>query len=190
MEMKTLILLIASALPLFGQLSIDNPFFPAGLLKSSATPVSLYTNYIATSTRSDSLKYNGMNFTNTSSITVTHLGRWVWAGNTGTRTVTLVLWTNKTSVASATVDVSGTTNQFAYTALASPVTLLTNTMYAIVSTETSGQIWGNAQSGTNAKLSSGTFYSGCYSSSTLAALTDIGPFAGRPYVPTDLKYTP
>ncbi len=73
-------------------------------------------------------------------LTVTHLGRWVVSGNSGNHAVKLVN-ADGTDVAngSKTVSTAGQpAGQFAYAALASPVTLSANTTYYLVSQEVEG----------------------------------------------------
>ena len=84
----------------------------------------------------------GMQFTTgAGGMTVHSLGRIFVSGNSGTHTVKLVLASNGTDVPGATVSVStagGTSGEFVYANLPSPVTLQTNTAYYLVSEETSG----------------------------------------------------
>ncbi len=70
-----------------------------------------------------------------SPIMVYELGRWVTAGNSQSHTVYL-LATNLNTIASVTINAGGApAGQYAYTGLASPVTLAANTVYYLVSTE-------------------------------------------------------
>src|SRR4029077_11052517 len=74
-------------------------------------------------------------------LTVTDLGRIVVAGNSGTHTVKLVDAATGLDVSGGSVSVSmagGTPGQFQYATLSSPVTLLANHSYYLVSQEISG----------------------------------------------------
>jgi len=74
-------------------------------------------------------------------LTVSDLGRWVVAGNSGTHTVKLVKQVDGTDVpgGSVTVDTSSApAGAFNYVALAQPVTLSANSLYYLVSQETAG----------------------------------------------------
>jgi hypothetical protein len=74
-----------------------------------------------------------------SPVTVTQLGRWVVAGNSGAHTLTLVRQPDNAPLATVSVTTSGATaGTFKYVALGSPVTLAANTSYYFVSTETNG----------------------------------------------------
>jgi hypothetical protein len=73
--------------------------------------------------------------------TVTQLGRMMAPGNSATHTVKLVKASDGLDVPGGSVAIpmsGGTTGQFKYTALSSPVVLSANTTYYLVSQETSG----------------------------------------------------
>ncbi|WP_375433614.1 PA14 domain-containing protein [uncultured Hymenobacter sp.] len=84
----------------------------------------------------------GMKFTvGNNPIQVTDLGRVHVVGNSRAHTVKLVVASTGADVASGSVAINmagGTEGQFAYVALASPVTLAANTAYYLVSEETNG----------------------------------------------------
>ncbi|MFM8357474.1 MAG: hypothetical protein ACKOET_02845, partial [Verrucomicrobiota bacterium] len=66
-------------------------------------------------------------------IVVTHIGRWVLSGNTGTCTVKLFRVSDMAELGSATLDLStGTPGGFLYGALTSPVTLVAGGAYYLM----------------------------------------------------------
>ncbi|MCL5096790.1 MAG: DUF4082 domain-containing protein, partial [Candidatus Omnitrophica bacterium] len=77
-------------------------------------------------------------------LTVRELGRWVVAGNSGNHVVKL-FYSDGTPIPNASVTVSTAGKQggqFAYAALASPVTLVAGTTYAVMSQEVNaGDAW-------------------------------------------------
>jgi hypothetical protein len=92
--------------------------------------------------RSYSNSCNGFVFTvGSSGITITNLGRWVLAGNSGTHTVTIQTMSG-TPIVSTSVNTSGqTAGQYVWGSV-TPTQLLANTEYWIGSTETyPGDLW-------------------------------------------------
>ncbi len=92
--------------------------------------------------RNDFGSFVGMKLTvGATPITVTALGRIFVTGNTGTHTVKFVRVSDGVDVPGGSVSISmtgGTAGQFQYVLLASPVTLLANTAYYLVSQEAIG----------------------------------------------------
>ena len=122
----------------------------------------------------------------TSPMTVSALGRIVGPGNTASHTVKIVDATSNVDVPGATALVltaGGATGSFAYSSLASPVTLSANTSYYLVSQETAGgdQWYDNDTVVVTASVASVT----APAYGTPYALAGA---AGHSYVPVDLKY--
>jgi len=123
-------------------------------------------------------------------LTVTDLGRWVVSGNSGTHSVKLVQ-DNGTDVpgALATVSASGTSGQFGYSSLSSPVSLAANTSYYLVSQEVAGgDRWYNHPD-CHLTLSGVASFSGpawTYNSPTYYWWVTL---ADQSYVPVSLKYS-
>lgn len=95
--------------------------------------------------RNDFTGVVGCKFTANANVTVTDLGRLVWAGNANAHTVYLTDSTGATVLASASVTTAGIgAGTYNYTALGAGVSLTAGTSYYLVSTETSGgDSWGN-----------------------------------------------
>lgn len=108
-----------------GELSPSNPYIT---VMSSAT------------IRSDFTGELGLKITvGNTQMVVTDLGRLFLTGNSGTHTVYIRLVSDSTnSVASASVNMVGGTNETVVYVSISPVTLLANTSYYIMGVETSG----------------------------------------------------
>jgi hypothetical protein len=154
---------------------------------SNASPKTAFlTGFSPSTVRSDYTGYVGMLFTvGNAALTVTDLGRMYISGS-GTHTLKLVLASSGADVAGGSVSLAvagGGAGQFQYAALASPVTLLANTGYYVVSQETVG---GDA------------WYDICTVGSTSAA-NIVGPVFGngswipangpnQSYVPVNFKY--
>ena len=112
-------------------------------------------------------------------ISVTHLGRMMISGNSGTHTLVIYDWTAAGDIGSVSVNMSGgTVGQFVYGALGSPVTLVAGQSYSIESTEASGgDQWYDGGVAVNYDTSIGTINSGVFSdtSTSGAAGTMFGP---------------
>ena len=106
------------------------------------TNTTFVTTTILGSIRNDFDGWLGLKFTvGSSPIKVTSLGRYVISGNAGTHTVKLVNASNGSDILNGSVSVSlsgATSGQFKYVALSSPVNLLANTAYYLVSQEIAG----------------------------------------------------
>jgi hypothetical protein len=123
-------------------------------------------------------------------LTVTALGRWCASGSSGAHTVKLVQVSTKADVAGGTVALSmagAPAGQFRYGALASPVTLATNTAYYLVSYESNGgDAWYNYNTTvttTPVAQCQGAAYS--YNGSTWGLAGTVN----NTYGPLDFKYT-
>jgi hypothetical protein len=119
-------------------------------------------------------------------VTVTELGRFYVSGS-GTHTVKLVQANTGADVPGGSVSLSiagGTTGQFQYAALATPVTLQINTTYYLVSQETiGGDQWYDQSSVTStgvAVINGPVYGSGSWVS--------IGTLPGETYGPVDFRY--
>ena len=140
------------------------------------------TSQTTTTTRNNYSDYVGCYFTvGASDIIVTHLGRWVISGNTGTHTV-VIRNTSHTVVASVSVDTSGApAGAYKYVALGTPYTLLANTSYYLMSQEVSGgDLWYDI----------GAFTTTGVTSSKSAAYGTPGTVftSNQAYVPVSFKY--
>lgn len=115
------------------------------------TPAGGGTSYITGISSLGSLRNDyglgvGIYFTvGASDMEVTHLGRWVVAGNSGTHVVTIYDGTTAPgdAIGNVTVDTSGATpGEFIYEALGSPISLLSGNTYYLLSVESvSGDQW-------------------------------------------------
>ena len=126
----------------------------------------------------------------TSDISVTALGRWVLAGNSQSHAVRLVLASTGADVATATVNTSGQpAAAFAFTTLATPVTLSANTAYYLLSQETAGgDAWYDfnaAVATTAAAAATGTVWA---TTDAPAAFT-VGGGSNQSYGVPNLRYT-
>jgi len=139
--------------------------------------------------RNDFSGFVGMKFTvGSSALTVSALGRIFITGNSGTHTVKLVQASNGADVPGGSVSVSmtgGVAGQFKYVSLGSPVTLLANTAYYLVSQEASGgDQWydsGTVSSTTAAAVNSSTY-------SFNSANWYLYNTANTSYVPANFQY--
>jgi len=156
----------------------------------SAITNNLYTNYVATANRANFSGLVGMIWTNNSEITVTALGRWVTVSNQFPRTILLVKWSDKSTVASCILNSSNSfEGVFIYTNI-SPVVLSASTVYALCSAETNGiTAFQDGASGSRGVFSSGQYGGAAFSVTYLPAGLTYDAKA-RPYGPLDLKYTP
>jgi len=151
----------------------------------------LYTNYVFSTQRGNFNGLVGLIWTNNVAISVNALGTYVLSSNRPPKTLSLVLWTNKTLIASA---VYNSTNNFqdgfGYTNIA-PVTLLAGAAYVLCQTQTNGTtLFADKGIGLQAQFSTGTYGQAVYSVDyTFGSLTVDGGGTGRPYGPLDLKYT-
>lgn len=119
--------------------SANNSYVPVSF-RHSAEGQPLITGHSMGVQRNDFTGWLGMEFTTGSTVlTVSRLGRWVVAGNTGTHPVRLVNATTGVVLATANVNTGGQpAGQLAYATLPSTVTLAANTRYHLVSQETAG----------------------------------------------------
>jgi len=156
---------------------------------AAASGTAAVTGHSLTSLRNDYTGRAGFEFTvGGSPITVTHVGRWVVAGNSGTHTVRITDSSGNTLTnGSASVNTSGATAAaYQYTALSTPVVLSASTTYAIFSDETND---------------GDQFYEFGITLTTTAAITagqsayssgegDIGLIgsSGTSYIPVNFKY--
>lgn len=169
-------------------------FVPVDLKYSTGAPTGGPTAYVTSTSlgpeRNDYSGWVGMQFrVGAAPLTVTHLGRLMTAGNSGTHTVKFVQASNGLDVAGGAVSISmngGAPGEFKYGMLNTPVTLAAGATYWIVSQEMAGgDIWHDWNTGII----------------TTSAATQIGPVWGsgpgdwnpfsasnRSFVPVDFKY--
>jgi len=109
-----------------------------------------FSNVASTSTdRRTTAGQWGARFHNTSGeiITITHVGRWIFSGNSGTHLIT-VYGDYGEFLGSATVDCSGTPGTWAWAALSVPAQVSVGYRAWIFSTEGNGDQWSNPFGGT------------------------------------------
>jgi len=115
----------------------------------------------------------GCRFVPRRALTVTHLARWKFSGNSQTHTVKLVRASDLVVLGSVTVNLSsGSAGTMIATALGTPVALAAGTTYFLVSTETSGgdfwaDIWPMAYLDQVADMEIGAFRAGSSGAFTL-----------------------
>ena len=126
-----------------------------------------------------------------SNVTVTHLGRWVVSGNSGSHVVSI--WgspydATPTVVASATINTSGQpAGQFAYVSLGTHATLTASTVYVISSVEVNGgdSWYDNDTTITNTSVI--TLSTNAYRTGSTGRFFNWS--GGKMYVPVSLKYS-
>jgi hypothetical protein len=156
------------------------------------TPVtpgpSFVTSKVLGTLRNDVTGWIGMKFTvGASPLTVTALGRTFASGNSSTHLVELVKASDGNAVVNGSVSISmagGKPGEFSYATLATPVTLLANTSYYLVSQETSGGDKWYSYDSTVTTANVGTCNGRVFSKAPW--YTD--DIAGKSYGPVDFKY--
>lgn len=90
----------------------------------------------------------GGRFSNTSgeTVTITHVARWIFRGNTGTQTIRVWGYFGE-FITSATVDLNGTPGTWAWAELATPVTVASGYKVYILSVENGVNQWSNPYGG-------------------------------------------
>ena len=134
----------------------------------------------------------GYEFTvGSSPITVTSLGRWVVAGNTGSHVVKLSTSSGDVAGGSVTINTSGVTaGQYCYANLAKPVTLSANATYYIVSHEVNGgDQWYHYYSTTLTHSSIATIPAPVYSTSDAPPWLAVSG-VNKAYIPLSFLTTP
>jgi hypothetical protein len=164
-----------------------------GAPAASANGIStdLVTSFTPSALRNDFNGWVGMRIQGgPSDLSVSELGRWVAPFNTQSHPVRLVNAATGTDVATATVATSGQpAGAFAFTALASPVTLLANTTYYLLSQEfAGGDTWYDYNTSTvTTSDASGT---GVVWATTASPSTfNAGGAAGMAYGVPNLRYS-
>jgi hypothetical protein len=139
--------------------------------------------------RNNLSNFAGMKITvGAEAISVMQLGRVFVAGNSGTHTIKIVKASDGSDVAGGSVSLAmagGTAGQFKYARLSTPILLLANTAYYIVSQETSGGDQWYDSNTTLTATNAATINSGIYRNvSTWTA----GGTTNHSFVPVDFKY--
>lgn len=90
----------------------------------------------------------GARFSNTSgqTVTITHVGRWIFSGNSGTQTIRVWGYFGE-FIESVTVNLSGTPGTWAWAELATPLEVAVGYKVYILSLETGANEWSNAFGG-------------------------------------------
>lgn len=137
-----------------------NSAFNGLTIAGGGTPIDFVTSFTNTggATANNFTGGVGYKFTvNVSGMTVTHLARWVIAGNSGTHTVRLRN-SSGTELCTASVNTSGApTGAFLYAIASTPVALTNGATYYILSDETNaGDFWYNEDSSGFATTSDAT----------------------------------
>jgi hypothetical protein len=140
--------------------------------------------------RNNSTAFIGMRITvGGSAISVTQLGRYMVAGNSGTHTLKIIRASDGAELGSASVNMgTGTADSlgFKYATLSSPVTLAANTAYYIVSGETAGgDQWRDNINTTLTTTTAATLNGSVYQDGSSWAQNGV---AGESYVPLNFKY--
>ncbi len=125
--------------------------------------------------------------TGNQAITITALGRYIVSGNNQAHTIKIVRASDNADLGSVKLSTAGkTAGQFAYTDLASPLGLLANTTYYIVSQETTdSDKWHNNGNTILNTKSEATVNKGVYFNGSGYSITGISRTS---YVPVDFKY--
>lgn len=121
-----------------------NPAAPTSLPAGTAAFAAVAS--LSTNLRNTYTGFVGMQIlTGNLSVTLNYLGRMMLSGNAAAHTVKVVRASTQIDVPGASVSLNmagGTIGQFKYAALATPVVLLANTLYWIVTQETAaGDVW-------------------------------------------------
>jgi hypothetical protein len=120
-----------------------------------------------------------------SDMTVTHLGRWVVSGNSGSHDIAIFDGTNiaTDSIATANVNTSGQpSDDLTYTALGSPVNLTSGNTYYVMSLESNGgDQWYNYDGTIPTTTADAVLDQSCYDSGgTIAFVISPGEAFGFP----------
>jgi hypothetical protein len=139
--------------------AVHNGVTPGGLVLTSGAsgpPAAALTTTAFGAPRSDFTGRAGVAFTVAEDCIVTRLGRYKFAGNSGSHVLRLTAESGYAEIASCTVNLaSGTAGQFIFTDLASPVTLTALTVYYLTSDETTGSDeWATTGGGSSTVYSS------------------------------------
>lgn len=133
----------------------------------------------------------GLLFQHSTPVTVTSLGRWVIAGNSGTHVLTLMN-SSGTSLANCSVNTSGApAGAYRYCALSSPVSLSANTSYYLASIEANGGDFFHLGDNLVTPVAGGSVLSAEYGTATgnnCTATPNGG--ANASYGPVNLKFHP
>lgn len=154
----------------------------------------LVATYTPAGTRSDNLQDCGVTFTyfytgdaSGSPDTVTSLGAWKLAGNTGNWIIRLVDAANTTVLATATISMAGaTTGAFNYAAV-TPVALTTDTVYKLVVKVPAGQTY-NESAGLTSAIAGA--FSGAFSVPAIGGGTGSTFGTGNMYAGVDAIIAP
>lgn len=123
--------------------SANNTYIPLNF-RYSAEAAALVSGHGMTKLRNDFSGWLGMEFTTgTTALTLSQLGRWVVAGNSGTHAVRLVLASDGSTLGTVNVATAGApAGQFKYASLPASILLGANTTYYLLSQETAGgDLW-------------------------------------------------
>lgn len=123
--------------------SANNTYVPVNF-RYSAEAAPLVSGHGMTRLRNDVNGWLGMEFTTgNTALTLSQLGRWVVAGNSGTHAVRLVLASDGSTLGTVNVATAGApAGQFKYASLPASILLAANTTYYLLSQETAGgDLW-------------------------------------------------
>jgi hypothetical protein len=165
----------------------------AGAPVAGAAPgdTALVTSFTPSALRNDFGGWVGMRLQGgASDISVTGLGRWVVSGNSQAHPVRLVLASTGADVATATVATSGQpAGAFAFTDLSSPVTLLANTTYYLLTQEfAGGDSWYDYNTAT-VTTSAGSNTGVVWATTGAPSSFNAGGTTGQAYGVPNLRYT-
>jgi hypothetical protein len=152
------------------------------------------TSYTPTSARSNFDGSVGATFVVQRPITISSLGRWKIAGNTGTHALKLVRWEDSTTEVSVSVDLTtGSAGDFVYAAI-TPITLVPGRRYMLLSEEVNGgDQWydssTSAPGGQVATAAVAILDGYVYQVSSAGSYVTAFASTPTPYVPVDFQYT-
>lgn len=156
---------------------------------TSSTP--WVTNVMTGTARNDFAGCAGVDFTPSSDITVTSLGRWVISGNSLTHTIYILDYTTPFTLSiSGVVDTSGATpGQYVYVSV-SPTVLTSGHKYSIISSETNGgdQFYNDTDTTITTTAATSDFSSVFISGSCAGAQTENTAMGHKSYVPPNFQY--
>jgi hypothetical protein len=166
-----------------------NSYVPVDFQYQLASSVMFVTGKTLGAQRADSPGWTGFKMTiGAQPVTVTSLGRYCSAGNSGTHEMRLIRVSDNSLVANTNVAMSGcTAGQFKYANLANPVTLAANTAYLLVSYEVGSDLFHDWPGTVLTTSSVATINYGIY---TINGGQTWGPAGGtgNSYVPVDFQY--
>lgn len=168
-----------------------NSYVPVGFEYQTPAPQPLVTGMTLGAMRADSPGWAGNKITvGSQSLTVTDIGRLCNSGNSLSHDLKIVRASDGATVATVTASMSGcTAGQFKYAQLSSPVTLLANTAYYVLSYEVGSDTFRDWVGTWLTTTSAATVNAGVYTING-GQTWSLATGSGNSYVPLDIKYLP